>query len=70
MGSRKQEILTQNCVNLQGWERAICEAQNQIISAKEKIGRLELSIETFEEMRAKGEPFPGEPIASRQDTAA
>lgn len=67
MGKQKQVILTHSCDNLSGrdcdslsgWDRAICEAERQIETAQEKIKRLRLSIETFKEMRAKGEPFPG-----------
>lgn len=60
MRKQKQVLFTHECENLSGWDRAICEAQNQIVAAREKIERLELSIKTFEDFRAKGEPFPGE----------
>jgi hypothetical protein len=60
MGSKMQENLTQGCGSFSGWDRAILEAQRQIDEASEKIRKLNLSIETFKEMQAKGEPFPSE----------
>jgi hypothetical protein len=60
MGNKNQDIFIHRCDNLSGWDRAICEAQQQIKIAEEKIRKLNLSIETFKEMQNKGEPFPGE----------
>lgn len=48
----------QSCSKPQGWDYAVFVAERQIEEAEEKIKRLRLSIKTFEEMRAKGEPFP------------
>lgn len=69
MGKKNQDLFTQGCGNFSGWERAICEAQKQIAEAQGKIKKLELAIQTFEDMRAKGEPFPGEEEA-REESAA
>ncbi len=60
MSRGTQEPFTQNCGNHQGWKYAISVAERQIKEAEEKIKRLKLSIRTFEQMIAKGEPFPGE----------
>lgn len=70
MGKKKQEKLIQPCDNFSGWERAICKARKQIEAAQEKIRRLELSIQTFEEMHAKGEPFPSDEVKEQKEAAA
>jgi len=58
MGKPRQAQFTHTIDN--GWDKVILEAERQIALAEEKISGLRLSIETFKELRAKGEPFPGE----------
>jgi predicted translin family RNA/ssDNA-binding protein len=71
MGNQNQEKFIQACVNKsEGWGKAIDEAERQIKEAEEKIKRLKLSIQTFKEMIAQGEPFPGESAEQNQTEAA
>jgi predicted translin family RNA/ssDNA-binding protein len=69
MKKQKQGKLLHVCSSPKGWHRAIEEAERQIEAAQEKIKRLRLSIETFEEMCAKGEPFPGEETGQKEAVA-
>ena len=43
----------------EGWDYAIVEASRQIQEAEEKVRQLRLAIQTFQEMRETGEPWPG-----------
>lgn len=71
MRKEKQELFTQACVNTEsGWNRAIVEAERQIEDSEKKIKRLKLSIATFREMLAKGDPFPGEDTEQGASEAA
>lgn len=47
----------------EGWDRAIAEAQRQIAAHEHKAQRLRLSIETFQEMKERGEAFIPEKAA-------
>ena len=40
-----------------GWESAIAEAEHQITAYEMRITKLRLAIETFHEMKERGEPF-------------
>lgn len=60
MNTTSQEQSIHICSKSQGWNYAIDVAEQQIKESEEKIKKLRMSIKTFEEMRAKGEPFPGE----------
>lgn len=58
MYKAKQHTISGKRVRLlSGWERAISEAHK-------KIAKLQNSILIFEEMRDKGEPFPGDTFES------
>lgn len=71
MGNQNQDLITQPCVKTpEGWQRAISEAERQIKEGEEKVRRLKLSIETFREMLAQGEPFPGEGGEQAESEAA
>ena len=43
-----------------GWDLAITEAECQISEAEKRIGKLRLSIESFNEFKKRGEPWPGD----------
>lgn len=60
MHRSNQDNFIHICSNLTSWDYAINVAERQIKEAEEKIKQLKMSIQTFEEFRAKGEPFPGE----------
>jgi len=53
---------------LSGWSIAIVEAERQITAAEQKIRNLRASIQTFNDMRARKEPFPGETDLLSQDS--
>jgi len=59
MRKRSQEVFTEEkkVAELAGWDTAIAEAERQIVEYGQKATRLKLSIETFQEMKERGEPF-------------
>lgn len=59
MRTKSKEVFTQQCDKLEGWAKAISEAERQIAEAEAKIHGLKLSIQTFQHMQRKGESFPG-----------
>jgi len=57
----RQVILTRDKKGQRaGWDHAIAEAERQISEYEAKIGKLRMAIDTFGEMRERGEGFPGE----------
>lgn len=43
-----------------GWDIAIGEARRQILEAEDKVRKLRLSIDSFEDFKKRGEPWPGD----------
>lgn len=46
-----------------GWSLAIKQAEKGITQAKERIEKLERSIEVFKECRERGDPWPGSGVS-------
>ena len=69
MTKQSQPQFTQDCGNNE-WDKAIVEAEHQIAVAEARITGLRLSIVTFKELKATGEPFPGEQAINRKIKAA
>ncbi len=46
--------------SLNGWDRAIADAEETIRECEGRIARLSLSIKTFVSLRDRGEPFPSQ----------
>ena len=59
MRKASQEIFTpkKKAGELQGWDRAIAEAERQIAEQEQRTTKLKLARETFQEMKKRGEPF-------------
>jgi hypothetical protein len=61
MAKQKQEkSFTRMCKPVNNWDKAIFDAEQQIVNAKAKIAKLRQSVRAFKTMRDNGEPFPGE----------
>lgn len=63
MYKRVKKILSQPCEKAGGWDVLIAEAKDQIKD-------LERAIEHFEQNKAKGEPYFGEPNSSKMDSTS
>jgi hypothetical protein len=46
--------------SISSWDALITDAEQMIGEAKDRIARLNQSIEIFRQLRDKGEPFPGQ----------
>jgi hypothetical protein len=59
MRKARQEVFTatKKADELQGWDRAIAEAERQIAEQEQRTAKLKLARETFQEMKERGEPF-------------
>lgn len=55
--SQEAFTATKKGQQLHGWDIAIAEAERQIAGHERRITKLRLSIETFQEMKERGEPF-------------
>jgi len=70
MSNEIQDTFTQVRDSRNGWDDAIDEACRQIGEAEAKIRGLKLSIQTFKEMRRKGEPFLGDAVSQQKSDKA
>ena len=57
MSNRKQDQLSHSC-DRAGWGVAIDKAERQIRAAEDRIMKLRLSIDSFKDFQASGEPWP------------
>jgi hypothetical protein len=45
---------------INSWDAAIADANNLLLEARRRVAELRQAVKSFEYLRDKGEPFPGE----------
>jgi len=63
-------ILQEESKQLNGWDKAIYDAEQRIVRTKRRLSELKVLLAYFIEQRDSGEPWPGDEVTRAESEAA